>query len=76
MSMKANTIVDIVAFFVFLISAFSGFVLLGDVSFGLARHDWKGIHNISSIIFVILVVIHLVLHWRWVKNIPKILRGG
>lgn len=35
---------------------------------GLARYDWIDLHNLSSIIFVVLVAVHLVLHRRWIKN--------
>ena len=35
---------------------------------GLARHDWLDLHNLSSIIFVALVAIHIVLHRRWIKS--------
>ena len=41
----------------------------------LSRHNWINIHIISSLIFVILVVLHDVLHWKWFKSLPKILRS-
>lgn len=42
---------------------------LSDVIFlWLARHDWLDLHNLSSIIFVVLVAVHLILHRRWIKN--------
>jgi hypothetical protein len=40
---------------------------------GLTRHDWIDVHNISSLIFVILVAYHLILHWNWIKNLPNYL---
>lgn len=41
----------------------------------MSRHNWIDIHIISSLIFVILVVLHDVLHWKWFKSLPKILRS-
>lgn len=35
---------------------------------GLHRHQWGNIHFTLSIAFVILVIIHLVLSWKWIKN--------
>jgi hypothetical protein len=35
---------------------------------GLHRHQWGNIHFYLSIAFVILVIIHLVLSWKWIKN--------
>jgi len=40
----------------------------------LARHSWMDVHIISSLIFVALVVIHLALHWHWIKNLPKMFK--
>jgi hypothetical protein len=41
----------------------------------LSRNNWMNIHIYSSIIFVILVVLHDILHWKWFKSIPKILKS-
>ncbi|WP_455369096.1 DUF4405 domain-containing protein [[Eubacterium] cellulosolvens] len=41
----------------------------------LSRYNWIDIHIISSLIFVILVVLHDVLHWKWFKSLPRILRS-
>ena len=35
---------------------------------GLHRHQWSNIHFYLSIAFVILVIIHLILSWKWIKN--------
>jgi len=40
---------------------------------GLTRDSWTDIHNYSSLIFTGIVVYHLVLHWKWIKNIPRML---
>ncbi|MFC2169607.1 DUF4405 domain-containing protein [Acidobacteriota bacterium] len=35
---------------------------------GLHRHQWGNIHFYLSIAFVTLLIIHLVLSWKWIKN--------
>ncbi len=35
---------------------------------GLSRHDWGDIHIYISLSFLIVLVIHLILHWSWIKN--------
>ena len=49
--------------------------LLADHFFlGIASHDWRNIHQIIGLILIILILCHLILHWDWIKNLPKILR--
>jgi len=38
---------------------------------GLGRHDWAEIHFILSLLFVFLMLIHLVLHWSWIKTCTR-----
>ncbi len=69
--------VDIVMFVDFIILAFSGFVLkfilprgsgkLGSDFFFL-REEWLMIHDWTSLILVVLLVIHLILNWIWIKS--------
>ncbi|MGD8786919.1 MAG: DUF4405 domain-containing protein [Phycisphaerales bacterium] len=33
----------------------------------MGRHDWGDVHFILSVIFVVLVLVHVVLHWTWIK---------
>lgn len=41
-----------------------------------SRHIWLKIHNISSLILAVLIIIHFfVLHWTWLKLWPKIFKG-
>jgi len=39
--------------------------------FGLARHDWGTIHFALAVLFVLLILVHLVLHWSWIKTCGK-----
>lgn len=38
---------------------------------GLHRHDWGDIHFYLSIAFTSLVIIHLILSWKWIKGKAK-----
>ena len=31
------------------------------------RHQWGGIHFYMAVIFVVLMLIHIILHWTWIK---------
>lgn len=44
--------------------------------FGLGRHDWGDIHNVAGIAMLAIVALHLVLHWRWIKCLPKLLSNA
>lgn len=34
---------------------------------GMGRHDWGDIHLWLGITFVVLMAVHLILHWSWIK---------
>ena len=46
---------------------------LGQQFLRLSRNNWMDIHTYTSLIFIVLVVAHDVLHYRWFKRLPKIL---
>ncbi len=39
----------------------------------LTRHQWGDIHFYLAALFIILMVLHIVLHWKWIKNYLKFL---
>ncbi len=43
---------------------------------GLNRHGWGHVHLWLGVIFVVLMVVHLVLHWSWLKCYVKSLFGS
>ena len=43
-----------------------------NIFLGLKRDCWKTLHNYSGLILMLLVLVHLVLHWPYIKNLPKI----
>ena len=73
-----NLVVDVAAFGGFVFLATTGVLMRyilpagsGRYStiWGLDRHEWGGIHFWISVIFFSLLVIHLILHWRWVASV-------
>ena len=38
---------------------------------GLGRHDWGDIHFILAVSFVSLILVHIILHWTWIKTCAK-----
>ncbi len=73
---RVKFIVDALMFLDFLVLAFSGFVLWKFLkhdgftfreSFIFARWQWINIHDWTALILVILIVIHLLLNWAWIK---------
>ena len=42
---------------------------------GITRHDWVLYHDIASFAFAVLLIIHLLLHLAYFRNIRKFLRA-
>jgi hypothetical protein len=38
---------------------------------GLGRHDWGEIHFVLALLFLALMLLHLCLHWTWIKTCTK-----
>jgi len=87
---KLNLIIDILMFLAFLGTAFSGIVfnfILSISGFrggrtvamrtsflGLDRVWWKNTHTYTGLIMVGFVIVHLILHLSYIKNIKKLWR--
>jgi hypothetical protein len=41
----------------------------------LGRHDWGDVHFYLAVAFIILMIIHIILHWTWIKCYVKSLFG-
>ncbi len=37
----------------------------------MTRHEWGSIHFYLAVVFVVLMVIHVILHWIWIKCYVK-----
>lgn len=83
-----NALVDIGCLILFVPSLLSGLVLLlvlpeggGRGSgwapyLGIARNQWVMMHNFTSLVFAALLILHLLLHLTFFRNIGKYLRPG
>ena len=38
---------------------------------GMTRHEWGDIHFWLAVVFVVLMLAHIILHWGWIKNYVK-----
>lgn len=80
-----NALVDIGCLITFIPSLISGLVLYfvlpsgggrgsgWSTYFGITRTQWVNMHNNTSLIFAALLIIHLILHWMFFRNIKKCL---
>ena len=82
-----NYLVDLIMFLLALFEVVSGFVLwlilpkgggyrgggglVVETTFLWSRDTWIAIHNWVGVALVVVVVIHLVLHWRWIVSMTK-----
>ena len=80
-----NALVDIGCLVTFILSLATGLVIylfLPEGSgrggswamyLGITRHQWVTLHNYTSFVFVALLIIHLLLHWKFFRHIRKCL---
>ncbi|MEM2578887.1 MAG: DUF4405 domain-containing protein, partial [Desulfurococcaceae archaeon] len=45
----------------------------GSIFLGLSRGVWEDIHIVAGLLFLMLIVIHLILNWAWIKSVTKCL---
>ena len=38
----------------------------GSLVWGVTRHEWGTIHFWISVVFLVVIAIHLFIHWRWI----------
>jgi cytochrome b subunit of formate dehydrogenase len=79
---KINYIIDFLMTVSFIFVAISGLVIFfflpsgvrqgGWQEFwGIEKNVWTDIHNWSGIVFVVLVLLHFILHWQWLVCMTK-----
>ena len=50
---------------------------LGSLTFWeLSKHTWIDIHDWVAVALVIIVTIHVILHWKWIVRMAKSYFGG
>jgi len=79
---KINYVVDFLAFISFVATALSGLAIKlfmpsgvrqGRLQefLGMEKGIWSEVHDWFGILFIILVLVHFVLHWDWVVCMTK-----
>jgi hypothetical protein len=77
---EKNFFIDLIAFIGFVLLTSTGILMRYVLSpgsgrwkviWGLDRHEWGSIHFWISIIFLSILTIHLILHWRWIMTFIK-----
>jgi len=63
-----NLAVDLVIFLIFLVAE-------APRSSGLPAHEWLGIAIGAANLFILLVGLHVALHWQWLVNLLRRSRG-
>ncbi len=48
---------------------FDEILVLGRTFWGLTRSQWGEIHFVFAQILCLLVILHIYLHWKWIKNV-------
>lgn len=83
-----NALVDICMVITFIPSLFSGLVLYfflpsgqgrggsGVTWMGITRSDWVLYHDIASFAFAVLLIVHLLLHLAYFRNIRRCFRAS
>jgi Domain of unknown function (DUF4405) len=82
-----NALIDIGCLITFVPSLISGLVLYlvlpegggrgsGWATYmGISRNQWITMHDNTSLVFAALLIIHLLLHWKFFRNINKALNS-
>lgn len=37
----------------------------------MSRHEWGSIHFVLAVLFLVVMILHVYLHWGWIKNYVK-----
>lgn len=84
---KINYIIDFILLLFFVGTAITGLIIFffmpsgvrrgGSQNFiGIVKGTWTDVHNWLGIVMIVIAVIHIVLHWKWIvcltKNVFKI----
>jgi hypothetical protein len=83
---KLNYLLDAVIGLMFALSGVTGvaFLLMGSGGYqggrnpdfkralmGISRATWSDLHTWASLVMIVGVVVHLVLHWKWIVCVTK-----
>ncbi|MEM5812847.1 MAG: DUF4405 domain-containing protein [Candidatus Aenigmatarchaeota archaeon] len=75
---KINYLIDVLMIIALIVVATSGIILYfrdigfrGESFFWIRRHEIRDVHNYFGFIFIILMITHIVIHFRWIVNMSK-----
>ena len=71
---RLNYIIDIILIIVFFICGITGLLKLPFLFSHLQSLNFRlltKLHDLSGIIMIILVVVHIALHWKWIITMTK-----
>ena len=79
MKARLNYWIDVGMALAFVVSAISGLVFLIPVSWtpgwtgvlGISFVLWNDLHTWSSLVMIASVLLHLVVHWTWIKTMTR-----
>jgi len=64
--------VDILMLIFFLIVAVSSVVLFTGTTFlGIRNQDLRIVHNYSGLILIVIIIIHFLIHFKWIASVGK-----
>lgn len=35
------------------------------------RNTWIDIHDVAAVVLLVIVIIHIILHWKWITTVTK-----
>ena len=79
---KLNYWIDVGMFLSFLVTAVTGIMLIlflpsgirqgsYQVLWGMIKETWLKIHTLAGILMVVICIIHIILHWKWIVSMTK-----
>jgi hypothetical protein len=71
MASKLSIIVNLLVLTAFIINLASRIL----VQAGISVEQSTRVFNMVSPILILLVITHILLHWRWFKNLPRMLKS-
>jgi len=79
---KINYFIDLLMIIFFVINSITGLIIFFFLPSGVKRgsyreflgiikQNWVDVHNWSGLILILLVAIHIILHWNWIVCMTK-----
>ncbi|MDD1715668.1 MAG: DUF4405 domain-containing protein [Methanolinea sp.] len=87
MELTINSVIDLIMLIVLIPNFISGIMLYAilpeggrfsglTLFMGIARNEWKDLHNTAGFALAAPIILHLILHWRYFRALPSCFRTG